>query len=162
MGHTNDLGCILPLLLRLLANIRRDHNALRYTGYNPKVHLSMVDIAFNKRTSPSVLKVSIKQSKTDPHRQGVSLFLGKTDSDICPVTAMISYLEKRTVAAGPLFRFVDGQLLTRTRFVEVVRSGMKEAGIKEWNYCSHNFCIGAATTAAKGEIEDTIIKTLGQ
>ena len=61
-------------------------------SYDPEVHLNLADLAFDIHTEPTVVRISIKQSKTDPFRQGVKIFLGKTGSDICPVTAIIRYI----------------------------------------------------------------------
>ena len=41
--------------------------------YDSQVHLNLSDISFNHSASPSLMFVKIKQSKTDPFRQGVSL-----------------------------------------------------------------------------------------
>ena len=48
-------------------------------GYNPdpSVHLSLSDVAVDSRSSPSMIRVRIKQSKTDPFRPGINLYLGK-------------------------------------------------------------------------------------
>ena len=64
-------------------------------GYDPGAHLSFCDIAVDDPSSPSFLRVRIKQSKTDPFRKGVDLFLGRTGSDICPVAALLGYLACR-------------------------------------------------------------------
>ena len=64
-------------------------------AYDPEEHLSLPDIAIDSRLSPSVVQVKIKQSKTDPFRQGVHLYLGKTDEDICPITGILPYLAIR-------------------------------------------------------------------
>ena len=47
--------------------------------FDVNTHLSVTDIAVDSKTSPSVIQVTIKQSKTDPFRKGVQLFLGQTD-----------------------------------------------------------------------------------
>ena len=104
----------------------------------------------------------IKASKTDPFRKGVSLFLGKTGSVLCPVAAIMDYLCVRGMSPGPLFQFSDGRMLTRQRFVEAVREALKKAGVDQSKYCGHSFRIGAATTAASRGLEDSIIKTLGR
>ena len=49
--------------------------------------------------------MNIKSSKTDPFRHGVTLYLGQTGVDLCPVAAMIDYLAVRGIASGPLFQF---------------------------------------------------------
>ena len=66
------------------------------------------------------------------------------------------------MAEGPLFKFADGRVLTRQRFVSAVREGLKKAGIHSSKYSGHSFRIGAATTAAARGIEDCVIKTLGR
>ena len=132
------------------------------TAYDPKVHLNVSDIAADNPASPTVIRVSIKQSKTDPFRRGVHLFIGKTGTDLCPVNAMLRYLVVRGTQGGPLFRFQDGRLLTRPRFVEEVWKALQQAGIDQSKYCGHSFRIGAATTAAARGMEDSVIKTLGR
>ncbi len=133
------------------------------TEYDETVHLGIKDVAVDDANHPSILQIRIKQSKTDPFRQGINLYVGKTGSHICPVASMMNYLQARGMGtSGPLFRFSDGRVLTRKRFVDAVRDGLKKAGVDERSYSGHSFRIGAATTAAKKGIEDAIIKTLGR
>ena len=81
--------------------------------YDPDTHLSLADIALDNKVNPGVIQVTIKQSKTDPFRQGVDLYLGRTGKDICPIRAIVPYLIKRGAQPGPLFVFTDGSYLTR-------------------------------------------------
>ena len=83
------------------------------TGFDPGVHLSYGDIAVDNPRTPTVMRVAIKQSKTDPFRRGIDLFLGKTSTDLCPVAAMLNYLVVRRPQEGPLFTFQDGRFLGR-------------------------------------------------
>jgi len=46
--------------------------------YDKDVHLSLSDLATDSHSSPSVFRVRIKQSKTDPFRQKVDIYLGVT------------------------------------------------------------------------------------
>ena len=48
-------------------------------SHNPKVHLNL---AGDKPEDPRVLGVTVKQSKTDPLRKEIDLFLGKMSSDL--------------------------------------------------------------------------------
>ena len=75
---------------------------------------------------------------------------------------MVAYLCVRGMAPVPLFIFTDGRKLTRQRFTDQVFSALHRAGLNRKHYASHTFRIGAATTAAKKGIEDSIIKTLGR
>lgn len=132
------------------------------TGFDASVHLAWGDVAVDDPSSPAVLSVKLKASKTDPFRQGVTLYIGKTSSDICPVSAMLAYLLVRGSIAGPLFMYRDGRPLTRQRFVTAVRQALESAGVQAARYAGHSFRIGAATTAASRGIEDSTIKTLGR
>ena len=131
-------------------------------GYDPSVHLSYKDIAIDDPRRPSFIRVTIKQSKTDPFRKGVDLYVGRTNSDLCPVAALLSYLQCRGAVPGPLFLFTSGRSLTRKRFVELVREALARTDVDQRKYCGHSFRIGAATTAAARGIEDSVIKTLGR
>ena len=130
-------------------------------AYDPSVHLSIKDISVDNSSNPSMC-IKIKQSKTDPFRRGIDLFVGKTNSSLCPVTVVLNYLCTRGMETGPLFRFRDGKVLTRQRFVTAVKAGLDKAGIDSSKYSGYSFRIGAATTAAQNGMEDSIIKTLGR
>ena len=83
------------------------------------IHLCVADLALDDPSSPNMLSVKIKQSKTDPFRQGVSLFVARGVSPLCPI-AMLSYLKVRGTDKGPLFKFQDGRYLTHQRFSQRV------------------------------------------
>ena len=74
----------------------------RQGRYDSSIHLSLSNIALDNRSSLSVVLIRLKQSKTDPFRQGVYIYLGKTGQSICPVSAMVQYLAMRRRAQGPL------------------------------------------------------------
>ena len=131
-------------------------------AYDPSVHLSIKDISVDNSSNPSSMCIKIKQSKTDPFCRDIDLFVGKTNSSLCPVSAALNYLCTRGMETGPLFRFRDGKVLTRQRFVTAVKAGLDKAGIDSSKYSGHSFRIGAATTAAQNGMEDSIIKTLGR
>ena len=131
-------------------------------SFDPTAHLSTLDVAFDHSSAPTVMFVTIKCSKTDPLRKGVTLSLGRTACPLCPVAAMAAYLHSRGITLGPLFRFANGEPLTRNTFVSWIKSGLTAAGIDHKNYNGHSFRIGAATTAASKGVEDSIIKTLGR
>ena len=62
------------------------------TAFDNSVHLGFGDVAIDNPSSPSFVRVRIKQSKTDPFRRGVDLFLGLTHTDLCPVATILGYL----------------------------------------------------------------------
>ena len=94
-------------------------------AYDPTVHLSHEDIAVDNPVKPRVVRITIKQSKTDPFRKGVDLYLGRTFADLCPVISLLNYLLIANATKGPLFRFKDGRLLTRQQLVSAVKDYRK-------------------------------------
>ena len=126
---------------------------LTLQGYHPEVHLSLQDVAIDSHSSPSVVRLYIKQSKTDTLRQGVDIFLGATYTTICPVQAILHYLEVCSPAPGPLFMFQSGSPLTCSALVSHLQAVLQSAGVSAAAYTGHSFRIGAATTAAKCGVE---------
>ena len=131
-------------------------------AYDPEVHLSLADVALDSHTAPSMVRLRIKQSKTDPFRVGVDVFLGATHTEICPVRALIQFLAVRSPDPGPLFLTHTGIPLTRAVLVKELQSALEKVGIPPSQYNGHSFRIGAATTAAKCGFEDSRIQTLGR
>ena len=70
-------------------------------------------------------------SKTDPFSKGVTICLGRTDNDLCPVSA---YVAVRGTEPGPLFRFPDKIPLTRDALVREVRAALLCAGLDPSHY----------------------------
>lgn len=92
-------------------------------AYDPSVHLNLNDIAVNNHAAPTIIRVQIKQSKTDPFRKGVDVFLDATNSAICPVDAIIRYIAVRSPTPGPLFVLQSGVSLTRSYLARSVSRG---------------------------------------
>ena len=130
--------------------------------FDPGQHLSFSDVALDDPANPKVVSVRIKQSKTDPFRLGVTIFLGRTGTHLCPVAALLSYMALRGPGVGPLFRFEDGRPLTRPRLVSALRIALANVGLNPGDYSGHSFRIGAATTAAACGVPVDTIKTLGR
>ena len=130
--------------------------------FDPLVHLTVADVGIDSRVAPKRMEVRIKASKTDPFRKGVTLYLGRTYTDLCPVAAMLGYLGSRGCCPGPLFIFGDGKFLTRSSFTAAVRRALEAGGLPASSYAGHSFRIGAATTAAMAGLPESLIKTLGR
>ena len=133
-----------------------------HQAYDPSTHLSFKDLALDNVKNPTIMELHLKASKTDPFRKGISIFIGRTNDDICPVAAMLAYIVTRGGDDGPLFRLKNGHPLTRGYFVSTVRAGLSSGGIDHSKYSGHSFRIGAATTAARRGIPDSTIKILGR
>ena len=81
------------------------------TQFLPK-HMSPADIAVDSHINPTLLRVNLKQSKTDQHGDGIDLFVGWSYNNLCPVSAMLTYLVQWGNSEGPLFLFPDGKPLS--------------------------------------------------
>ena len=135
----------------------------RKDGFDPSQHLGLEDVATDSRENPTMVQITLKKSKTDPFRQGVTIVLGATGNDLCPVQALFAYLMMRGGAPGPLLMHRDSSRLTRSYFVSKTRTALSELGYCNTNrFSGHSFRAGAATTAAAMKVEDSIIKTLGR
>jgi hypothetical protein len=132
------------------------------SSFNASCHLASGDVRVDNTSDPQYIQVNIKASKTDPFRQGVFVYLGRSQGDVCPVAAVLSYMVLRGSAPGPFFRFADGRLLTWERFVAAVRAALRQVAVDDSKYSGHSFRIGAATTAAQRGVPDSLIKTLGR
>ena len=88
--------------------------------FDHTTHLSVADLAIDNKDSPQVLRIRIKQSKTDPFRQGVNMYLGRTGENICPIRGILPYLAQHGNRPGPLFMFQDGWMLTRYLFSSAI------------------------------------------
>ena len=69
--------------------------------FSPEVHLTVRDIAIDDKVTPSVVRITIKQSKTDPFRKGIDFFFGITEHAVCPVKSILPYLVLRGDGDGP-------------------------------------------------------------
>ena len=131
-------------------------------AFDKDVHLSPADIAIDNKTNPQIVRLTIKQSKTDPFRRGVKLYLGRTDSPICPVLGILPFLAVRGNRSGPLFILNDGRMLTRQLFSSFLDDILERLHLNRHHFNTHSFRIGAATSAKEAGIDDTHIKMLGR
>ena len=80
--------------------------------FDPDWHLTPMDVVVDSLEKPSFIQVTLKGSKTDQARKGIKLYIGRTNNDLCPVTAMLMYLSVRGFDYGPLFTFTRAKLVT--------------------------------------------------
>jgi len=141
-------------------------------AFDPSIHPTVGDISFLQHEQHGrYATFRIKVSKTDPFRQGSTVHLGVTNSPICPVSALGTYLHfRRLVPPGagipltsaPLFVCDDGRVLTKAIFIGMLRTRMRAAGLDNTAFTGHSLRIGAATTAAAAGLPDWLIKAMGR
>lgn len=97
------------------------------TAFDPDAHLTAADLAMDCLSNPSIISMGIKRSKTDPFLNGHTVCIGRTDNNLCPVTALLSYLASKKENSGPLFKFCNRLPLTRSRLVFHLKAGLTQA-----------------------------------
>ena len=132
------------------------------TAFNARIHLAWGDVATDQASPPTMICVHLQQSKCDQGGKGVDVYLGRTDTDVCPVQEVINYVTIRGPTPGPFFRLHSGTPLTKTSFVSRVREALRSLDKDPQIYAGHSFRIGAATAAARTGLEDTVIQSLGR
>ncbi len=61
-------------------------------GFEADRHLAVGDVRLSRYQDLHYVEVHLKASKTDPYRQGVTIFLGRVQSRLCPVSAVARYM----------------------------------------------------------------------
>ena len=130
--------------------------------WDPQVHLTLADIALTNIQSQRAIILRIKASKTDQLRTGTTIVLGATKAEICPVAALLDYLNRRGRTPGPLFITEGGTPLRRQAFVDNIQQALMAAGLEGSKFNGHSFRISAATTASEVGVPETTIKILGR
>ncbi len=74
----------MPISFLCLSTLQRVHNP-SFQAYEPNKHQSVRDVAVDSHNSPTIMSTKIKSSKTDKFRQGVSLFICRGQSTLCPM-----------------------------------------------------------------------------
>ena len=130
--------------------------------FDPSLHLSLADIHLVMSPAQWRFDILIKGSKTDQLRVGSTVSLGATGAALCPVAALLDYLNARGNTPGPLFIRQNSTPLRRKWFVTRIQHALSAAGVPGSSFNGHSFRIGAATTASAAAIPETTIKTLGR
>ena len=132
------------------------------TTFNPRLHLAWGDVAVDDPQEPRMVRIHLKQSKTDQLGQGAHIILGKTRSDLCPVAAVLGYVVSRGAHPGALFLDARREPLRKSAFIAKLRRILEGLGFPQHQYAGHSFRIGAATAASLAGVEDSTIQLLGR
>ena len=129
------------------------------SAFNERRHLAWGDVAVDRANPPALIKIHLKHSKCDQLGNGVDVVVGRTGTDVCPVTLTLRYVKERGPTAGPFFLRQDGTPLTKAFFVSRVREALLTLGLNPQHYAGHSFRIGGPQRQG---FEDSIIQALGR
>ncbi len=159
-----EVPCCGLLHVLFFSGCLRAGEALAPEGmdFDPKAHLSFDDVSVDSLERPRVIRVRIKESKTDRFRKGATVALCWTGGCMCPVKAVLAFMVVRKAGPGLFFKLPAGKPLTRKSFVAEVRAALAKAGMACRDISGHSFRIGAATAAAQLGASEEEIKALGR
>ena len=75
------------------------------------------DLEVDSHQNPSIVRVHLCRAKTNPFGAGVSIYVGRTGTPLCPVSALLNFMTVCPQGGGPLFVHEDSSPLTRSWFV---------------------------------------------
>ena len=125
---------------------------LGFAGAFRRSELVDVDVGDIAETETGLL-VTIRGSKTDQERQGVTIAIARGDI-ACPVKALRAWLDAAGIEAGPIFRPIDrhGNLLpsrlTAQSVANIVKAYAARAGFDASTFSGHSLRSGFLTSAA--------------
>ena len=156
----DDLGCLLYCKLwtleswRVYCLISQSQQLLHWFVAVRRSH--------RQPCCPKVIRITLKQLKTNQYRKCTHIYLGRTSHQVCPVKALIFYLDRCEGRPGPLFILPTNQLLTRVTFSEALSTIFQKLNMYPHNFNTHSFRIGAATSAKQAGISNSHLKALGR
>jgi hypothetical protein len=116
----------------------------------------------NDASPPASLRIRLKRSKCNQMGLGVDIYVGRTGTEICPVSLTLQYVMERGPSRGPFFRLQDRTPLTKGFFVTKVRHALSTLGVQPQCYAGQSFRIDAAMAAAQAGLGDSVIQSLGR
>ena len=125
---------------------------LGFAGAFRRSELVALDVADLEENEIGLL-VTIRGSKTDQERQGVTIAIARGDI-ACPVKALRAWLDAAGIEAGPIFRPIDrhGNLLpsrlTAQSVANIVKAYAGRAGFDASTFSGHSLRSGFLTSAA--------------
>ena len=131
-------------------------------SFDQQYHLTWGDVAVDSQTDPRMLRVHLKQSKTDQFHRGADIVVGRMGTDLCPVAAVLSYIASRGPEQGASFLDSQAHPIAKTYFIRKLRKVISALGLPQEQFAGHSFRIRAATSAAMAGLEDSTIQLLGR
>jgi site-specific recombinase XerD len=125
---------------------------LGFAGAFRRSELVALDVADISETETGLL-VTIRGSKTDQERQGVTIAIARGDI-ACPVKALREWLDAAGIEAGPLFRPINksgtvaATRLTCRSVANFVKAYAGRAGFDASTFSGHSLRSGFLTSAA--------------
>ena len=131
-----------------------------YSEFDPRFHFQRSSVKLSEN-GPST--ITLKSSKTDQERRGVTIVIPRGPPDICPVRALQRWLFATFLRSedAPLFDF-HGRPFTKQIMVGYMEKALRRAGYVAKDFTGHSFRRGAATWASAIGTPTNEIQILGR
>ena len=129
-------------------------------SFDQQYQLTWGDVAVDSQTDPRMLRIHLKQLKTNQFHRGADIVVGRTGTDLWPVAAVLSYIASRGPEQGTYFLDSQAHPIAKTYFIRELRKVISALGLPQEQFAGHSFRIGAATSAAMAGVEDLTIQLL--
>ena len=122
------------------------------------------DIHLVSEETGEMLVLTLRDSKTDYARQGVTLKIFANGSSTCPVAAFKAYaaVSSHRQQGDPLYTLEDGSFLARDRLTVALRRALAHVGYDPLLFASHSLRIGGVVSAAACGAGIQTLKKLGR
>ncbi|CAC5416016.1 unnamed protein product [Mytilus coruscus] len=131
-------------------------------NFDPAFNLCISDITI---LSDSI-HLKLKISKTDPFRQGLTIKLFETGTEICPYRICCLYMnnhfQRNPSPETPLFVDLTGAAVTRAKFLSLFKHALDSLGIDSTYYSGHSFSHRGSDNCRSVQVEDHLIKVMGR
>ena len=121
------------------------------------------------------ISIKINKSKTDQLRRGDQVVVARTNSSLCPVAMLESYMSQagmQRAEKGFLFRRITksrngerlraGDALSYTRLRECLKEKLLQLGYQAPQFGLHSLRAGGATAAANAHVPDRLFRRHGR
>lgn len=108
----------------------------------------------NVQTVAGGIAIHVRRSKTDQNQQGRLISIQRSNTELCPVSALESWLGLAAIAQGPIFRPIDRHGNVRNGRLSggavslIVKRWSARAEIGANGFSGHSLRAGFVTTAA--------------
>ena len=135
--------------------------------FDPRYNLQVSDVSFSHIRDDSVttMSVRIKTSKTDKTSKGFDVVIAcvpHTTCAPCAMTRFLNTLPPNSDRRLPLFRTLNGTLLTKSLYRKQIKLYMSALGYQSEQFSGHSFRSGCTTDAASAGFMDWELKLLGR
>jgi len=155
-----ELRALLARLERSTLRGKRDAALLLigFAGAFRRSELVALDVE-DARFAKGELRLTVRQSKTDQEGCGVLKIIPRlADAELCPVTALRTWLDSAEINSGPIFRRFNrwgslGARLTDQSVAKLIKTLAESAGLDPRQFSGHSLRAGFITAAAVAGVQ---------